>query len=214
MKILNFVLIWMLGFASPTEMTQSPWDLKKNKNGVKVYTRYIEGTNIKEFKVIGEIDASVTAVTAVIKDFQNFKNWVRNLSVTKVLGRPAADTEIRYLEIDMPWPISNRDAITRSAFTYNASNKSVKVNITSAEDHIAEKSGIVRVRGSKGHYLIKPKKNGKVEFTYQFYSNPGGNIPAWVINSTLSSVAYGTITNLRKEVKKPEYQNRTFSFME
>ena len=158
--------------------------------------------------------SKLRAQELVIKDFQNLKNWVRNLSVTKDLGRPESDTEIRYLEIDMPWPISNRDAITRSSFTYNPLNKSVKVNITSAENHIPVKDGIVRVRDSKGYYLIKPKKNGKVEFTYQFYSNPGGNIPAWIINSTLSSVAYGTITNLRKEVKKPEYQNRTFSFME
>lgn len=210
MKLLSVIGLLAICMVAPK---QSPWELKKSKDGMKVYTRYIEGTNIKEFKVVSQLEIPVTTMVAVLRDFDNYKNWAKSLKVTKILENVTPNKQIRYVEVDAPWPISNRDAITLTEFTYNKSNKSVRINISSKEEHLPKKDGIVRITGSKGYYSITPKANGKIEFIYQFYSDPGGSLPAWMINTTLPGLAHQTILSLKEEAKKAQYQNKTFDFM-
>ena len=52
------------------------WDLKKEKNGVKVFTRSIEGSNFKEFKSVGTHTGSISSLIGVLQDDNNFCNWL------------------------------------------------------------------------------------------------------------------------------------------
>lgn len=210
MKLLSIVTLFSIFFIAPT---QSEWKLKKNKVGIKVYTRNVQGSNFKAFKAMGELDGSVATVMAVFQDIDNLKNWMPKTKLAKQLKKINSTEEIRYLELAAPWPIANRDVINNFRFLYNPKDKSVKISVTSLHDYIPKKKGIVRIRDAEGYYLITPQANGKVKFFYQFHSEPGGNIPSWLANTSVVEIPFQTIVNLRKEVKKKKYQGKTFEFM-
>jgi len=59
------------------------WDLKTDKDGVKVYTRGIEGSNFKEFK--GEIIAksNMASIIAIIDSVSAYPKWMMNCTYSK-----------------------------------------------------------------------------------------------------------------------------------
>ena len=64
-----------------------------------------------------------------------------------------------------------------------------------------------------GFWKIKDLKNGKLVIAHQFYADPGGVVPAWIINKRTIDSPIKTIKTLRKLIKKEVYQNRVFEFI-
>ncbi len=59
MKIVSTVVIgYFITFFSVQYFTQDNWEIDKNKDGIKVYTRAEEGSDFKAFKAIVEVDHS------------------------------------------------------------------------------------------------------------------------------------------------------------
>jgi hypothetical protein len=52
-----------------------------------------------------------------------------------------------------------------------------------------------------------------VEVTYEVHADPGGNLPAWVINMFLVDTPFNDLKNLQKQALLPKYANRKFDFL-
>ncbi len=68
------------------------------------------------------------------------------------------------------------------------------------------KSSMVRVKHSHGHYLLEPVANSITRVTCTQHTNPGGNIPMWLVNQLIQEMPYRTLQGLRKEVFNHKYQ--------
>jgi hypothetical protein len=47
---------------------EGPWELAKDSEGIKVYTRSVPGSSANEFKGIAEVDAPIEVIVEVFKD--------------------------------------------------------------------------------------------------------------------------------------------------
>ena len=56
--------------------TESEWILKKEKNGVTVYNRSVENSDLKEIKAVTQIKTSLTSIIALLSDRESFPEWV------------------------------------------------------------------------------------------------------------------------------------------
>ncbi len=48
-------------------VSQIPWELDKNKDGIKVYTRIQENSDFKAFKAVMIVDATTDQILNVLK---------------------------------------------------------------------------------------------------------------------------------------------------
>ena len=71
----------------------------------------------------------------------------------------------------------------------------------SAPNNLAEKKDVVRIRNAEGKWIFEDLKNGHIRVTYQFYGDPEGNIPSWIINLFIVDGPYDTLINLRSMSK-------------
>jgi len=56
-------------------------------------------------------------------------------------------------------------------------------------------------------YTLAPKGPDKTEVTYEALADPGGNLPAFVVNLLTKNLSIETISSIRKMVKKDKYKN-------
>src|ERR1044071_4416289 len=61
------------------------WVLRKNENGIIVYTRLAEGSNLKEVKVVNEVNSALAGLVALLLDVKNYPNWIYACSEASTL---------------------------------------------------------------------------------------------------------------------------------
>jgi hypothetical protein len=56
----------------------------------------------------------------------------------------------------------------------------------------------LRIEISQGSWIFKKIDDNRVEVIHQFMSDPGGNIPKWIVNMFIVSGPYKTLENLKE----------------
>src|SRR6202022_1284879 len=88
---------------------QSPWELKKDKDNIRIYSRSVTGCKFNELKAVFDLPGTLSQLRSVLSDVINYKDWVYSTEFTKLIEN-RNDTEIVYYSrIGAPWPVSNRD---------------------------------------------------------------------------------------------------------
>ncbi len=185
----------------------STWILEKDKNGIKVYTRKAEGLEFKEFKAITTVNAPVSALVALVIDVETYPEWVENVKSSKILKVVNENEIIYYNEIKVPWPLSNRDNIVITKVIQNSGTNVVKVVMKGRPDYLPEDPDIVRMPKANGFWEFLQGENNETEVYLQYLADPGGNVPAWIVNMFVVDGPYQTLMNMKEFVKKEKYKN-------
>ncbi len=207
----NLISIFIL-FLSLSAFAQE-WTLKKNEDGIKVYTRLPEGSSLDEVRATVCVKTTLSAFTALLKDVDGYKAWAYNCVESKVIKMVCDTAQCYYTQTDLPWPVSNRDLIFRSSLKQDSTTLVIKTNSVCVPDMLAENEGIVRIRGGRSAWTLTPIAGGYVDVDYFASIDPGGTIPAWLINSTIDTGPYNTLKNVRKLLEGGKYKSTTFWFV-
>ena len=179
------------------------WTLAKQKNEVSVYTRFIEGWSIKEYKAVFKVRSELEQVIKVLKDIKGRINWLYNTIEVKPVGEQGKDKICFYSQYHAPWPVSNRDNITIFHFR-NVNKKIIRIEMECIPSlpNVPEKDGLVRIKELKGHWIIKDLGNGMIEVIQQCVADPGGSLPDWLANSSVVDSPYNSMLSLKKIIEK------------
>jgi hypothetical protein len=195
----NFLLLILL-FINP--FPNSEWNLKKDKNGIKVYTRSVENSSFDEFKGTTSIEKiSLSEVLDVILDVKNYESLFPDCMNPKVLKQEGKYYDIHHIQVKAPWPIKNRDTVYEQKAVVDKNGKYAIVSLKPLSDYIPENKDFVRIREGSGFWELTEDDSNNVNVIYQFHGEPGGDIPAWLANSFVVSQPFETLKNLRNKVK-------------
>ena len=208
------IVITLLLFSSALPAQSGQWKLKKEADGLKVYLRDAEDSNIKEVKIEATFDASLSAIIAVLKDVPAYTSWIYKCAKAERLEPAANTSSVYYCEIDFPWPLSDRDFIARSKLRQDPVSKHVFIDVKSSPAYLPEKDGIVRIETMNIHCEFIPVEDNKVRMNYRLHSDPGGALPAWLVNMAVDNGPVNTIKGIREMLKKDKYRDAKLAFLE
>ncbi len=195
MKNLTLLLLCCLTFSS--FILDPGWELQKNENGIKVFTRDKEGSPLKEYKASVIIKASMEEILTVIKDVPGYVNWQNPCKEAKVVESISENEFISYTLNEAPWPISDRDCVVRSTFFYD-SDEAVRMTLVAiSEGLVGQVDGVVRITNMTGQWWFTQKPDG-IEVIMQIHADPAGSIPKWLANSSVVDSPFKTLTNLKE----------------
>ena len=184
------------------------WDLKKEKSGIAVYTRSVEGSDFDEFKAETIIEnANIYDVLNVLMDVENYINLYPDCYNPEILEQNGKWNNIHYILTKAPFPVKDRDGVNEITTTFDENGKSARVTIKPLPDYIPEKKGIVRIQKGAGFWQLTEENNG-VAITYQYHGDPAGDVPAWLANSFVVTHPYKTIVNMRNMIKSNKQTNK------
>ncbi len=200
MRALQLLVLMVL---SISVIAQDQWNMEKDKEGITVYTRKIDGAKLKEYKGIVTVNATMKEVETVLRDVEG---WDRIMfkcteNTAKVLKEINNNEMYTYMEISSPWPAKDRDVITYYKFNPTSSDGSMLVEFWGKADFIPEKKGLVRVPEVEGYWKLTDAGNGKTKIVHQAFSKPGGSVPDGLANSAAVNAPYTTLEKLRAIVE-------------
>lgn len=195
------ILIILLAIVLSNEVS-SDWKLRKQKSGVEIFTRSVEGSSFDEFKGKTFIeDASLIQVLEVVLDVENYESLFPDCENPEILEKDGRWHNIHYVQVKAPWPVKSRDTIYEQNTEFSGNGKQARVQLKPLPDYLEKKKEFVRIQKGTGFWELTEIDDNKVEVIYQFHGEPGGEIPAWLANSFVVSHPFQTLKNLKKRVQ-------------
>lgn len=181
------------------------WDLEKEKNGITVHTREVEGSELKEFRGKIKLKADLNTVVSLIEDNPNYVTWFKDCKHAEAVKVLNTKEKYIYIQNGAPWPVNDRDFVVHTVFSQDKTTGTVTYTIRSIPNIVAEKKGLIR--GTlKGFWKLVPAGD-EIEVTYQILSDPGGSIPSSIANFVVVDIPYETLKKMKEKVTESKYIN-------
>ena len=208
-----FALLLAFLFAVVPSLSAQDWELKRDRGGIKVYVRDQPDSNIKELKFTTTVAASLQTIAAVLMHVEGFDDWVYASMESRVIKKVSDEEVYYYTQIDFPWPLDNRDLVLHSKFWQDKKTLALHSKTSSCQWMEKEKEDLVRIKKADIHWIFTPLGNGKVRLDYTLNSDPGGSIPAWMINLAADQGPLQTMIKFKEMLEKEKYKNSRLAFV-
>jgi hypothetical protein len=177
------------------------WQLRKEENGIKVYTKEREETQIYMYKVITEVKGTPEEVFNQAVDFRENLKYMELVDSLAFLDHKKGQRYINYMRFDMPWPVTNREMVMDMHVRKNANTIYLESNELSG--YIEKNKGLVQIEDFHEEWEIRPANTpGKTKIQVTGWVNPGGKIPTWIVNLFSVRTPYRFISGIRYELEK------------
>ncbi|ESO94152.1 hypothetical protein LOTGIDRAFT_203934 [Lottia gigantea] len=175
---------------------------------VKIYKLYNEESGLYVYKIYGILkDVLPETCADVYMDLKYRKTW--DTYAKELEEIEDGEKKLIYWNVNYPFPMWNRDYVYQRELRELESHGSkvwVVLSESDSSSKIPEKSGVIRVSDFKqSAALMTDGKNGTKAFM-QYYDDPKGAIPTWLINWVAKKGVPEFLTMMEKACKGyPEY---------
>lgn len=178
------------------------WVLVAHADAVCVYTHEADNANIHDIRVEAILAATPAKVFNVISDYAHYPDFMPYVKTSEVI-KVVEDTHWVFQQLALPFPVSDRYYTIRLvADKHLADAGSYRVDWTLAGPDVPERSGNgVRLLTNTGYWHLRSADEGKgTHVTYFIHIDPGGALPAWVINIANKESAPSVVKAVRTRV--------------
>ena len=187
------------------------WVFKSEKDGVKVY--YKKTSDIYEIKMVTSMKASLSGVVQLLNEVENYPSWGYKISEARLLKRTSDKEYYYYSKIDFPWPLSDRDIIVQAKLEQDSVTRRVTSTSHSKPNYIPENKDVVRIKTTTTKWTVVPGAGGWLYIEYYIYSNPGGNLPDWLVNMAIDVGPLETLSRMRNMLQQPKYRTAKLAYI-
>lgn len=191
--LISLLLTGLNGFADG-------WELVKDKNGLKIYTRPTEGSQYKTYKGEASLNMGMQELYHVLADVEQYDQWVYECSESRLLSKVENSEYTYYSIMELPWPFDNRDMTTTMKVSFSSDTIRLATKLTKAKQ--PQTKGLVAVTAYDEVTTLIKIDDDHVRMIMEGYFEPGGSLPAWLMNMFLSEGPYESIINIKKLYEK------------
>lgn len=187
---------------------EAKWEEVSCRNGIRVLSREMPGSDIIAFSGDVTINADIGTVINVISDKPRRREWVDRLMESSTLKQDSSLESIEYTKISCPWPISDRDFVFRSTTYLDEERGRVVMDMSSVDyPGMPPVKGVVRGETRHSVYTLTRIEDGITRVEVEFYGDPKGWIPDWVTNVFQKRWPETTLTRLRNYTTRKEVRD-------
>src|SRR5277367_4247282 len=106
---------------------------------------------------------------------------------------------IYYTQSHLPWPIKDRDLIVELNIT--ATPDVLNIQAKGLPDYLPKENDYIRVPYSLAQWKVTQASDNKLKVDYTFSIDPGGSIPSWIVNATLTIGPFNSFVRLKQILK-------------
>ncbi|HEV3324330.1 MAG TPA: START domain-containing protein [Puia sp.] len=210
---LYLTILSLLPLFAGSLAAQKNWELKKDQDGIRIYSRPGDNKRVDDMKVEMVLPARLSSLAALILDIGNYPNWSFSTEKSYILKKIGPSELYYYTLIQSPWPVSKRDLAVHLHLTQDSVTRILSIHTDEIADLIPEKKGIIRVPVSIERWTVTPLTGDKIKINYELKLDPGASVPAWLINMFATKGPFETFSHLREQLKKPSYRDATIPFI-
>lgn len=184
--------------------TQDGWVLRNDKDAVKVY--YRKTSDVQEIKLVTSLQTSLSGIIQLFSEVENYPRWGYKVVESRLVRRISPTELYYYTRLDFPWPLSDRDIVMHTVMSQDPATRVITARSVAAPGETPEVKDVVRIRNAHTQWTLVPGADGWLYVEYYVYSDPGGNLPDWLVNLAIDTGPRETIKNMRSLLRLPKYQ--------
>lgn len=181
-------------------LAESHWQFETLDQGIRVETRKETGSDIRAFRVQLSVEAPVTAVLAMLDDPSRYPEWIQGCTESRLIEQKNFRQRLIYQVNDMPWPVTDRDLVL-DVRVEEKIHGHFMLHLTNQPDAYPVRDKI-RVNRASGYYLVRPNHQGGTHITWEQHTEPGGELPGWLVNQLLVDIPLQSMKNLREQLTR------------
>jgi hypothetical protein len=203
------VALALLWGGAPAEATD--WEKTASEQGIEVSQRPVPGRGLPEMRAVGDVDANLYRILAVIRDVDRQPEWMYECKEARVLRTESENVSIVYNRTGAPWPVADRYAVVRSEIVVVRPGQEVEVRFRSSDEALPDPPrGTVRMARLVGAYTLRALAPDRTRVDYRVDADPGGLLPAWLVRSTSRDLPLETLLALRRQVARTRGSYESF----
>lgn len=198
-------LVLLSYFQAQTAFGQPEWKFVTERDGIRISSRGVADSKVKALRVDCTLNAGAAAIVALLLDIDASVQWVSHTKTCTLVKQISLSELYYYSEVSLPWPLNNRDFVAHIKVTQDPLTKVVTVDAPAVKGFVKNRDNLVRITHSTGLWRLTPlgSKTTKVEYTLQV--DPGGVIPAWLVNSLSAQGPMESFKGMKTQLLKPKY---------
>lgn len=181
---------------------QLDWQIVNDQNNIHTSLAHTADNPIKLIRhkttLVLEAESAFQNIIDLFGDGTNCPQWMNLCKSSEVLQEHPNGSKTIHSVINMPWPFSNRDAV--SLKTIIVSDKEVRVELK-ATPEAAPETSIVRMVSESRMTLRHTEKKSHYELLWEIYSDPRGSLPIRTVNKRAHKESRGDFINLIAALK-------------
>ncbi len=181
--------------------SQTEWTLKKEDDGIKVFHRDSKVSKFDDIKVIADLPGNINQFADILLDVPKYTEWAYATKTCEIVKKTSPTDFIYYSETSVPWPSSNRDLYAHCVLTENKTAHSFKLIASTIKGYKPVKDGIIRVPYSVGTWNVTTLPDKMIHVEYTLELDPGGSVPAWLLDLFSSKGPLETFSALKKKMQ-------------
>lgn len=201
-----------LTFAGALPNEDADWELRKESDGIRIFTTDLPGSDFAAFKAVADMDVSMSQLMAVMINPKSCMEWVHNCIASRAFGDGDFHDRYAYSVNDMPWPVQDRDYVIRIRTHGEEQSGVVVMDLNAIPDARKDNDDYVRVEKSDTLYRFEPLGPDQTRMTWIQHTEPNGTIPSWLVNSLIVDIPLKSMRKLETVAQKPRYAGYELRF--
>ncbi len=209
MKFLNllllvFLLVVTASINNPLVAEEEKWHLIYEADGINIHRRVMEESRFLEFKAEGNLRGEISEYVSVILDVDKHPNWAPRCLETRNIKKVNDRELIIYAVFAGVWPIADRDYTARVSIASEQNIPAVRIDIERVDlpDTLPVATDRVHIPYLKSCWIFEQISQDLTRVELHAHADPGGWIPAWLVNWGYRKIPYQFLKNLESQVAK------------
>ncbi len=203
------LILALLMVASPVwAQVDASWETTREggaRGDVSTWAKKVDGSPVKAFKGVVELQATMTSVLAVITAVDTFPEWIfQNQDAERLSSEHKERILMSFHGI---WPVSDRDVVLANTLSQDADSRVITLHSVNAAGFIDKRDGFVRIPSLDNQFTITPLADGWVRVKFETFVDPGGSVPVWLANLVATRAPYVTLEGIKEQLQKPRFAN-------
>ena len=198
MKSLCICLLFLPYFTSSAD--KNDWTLRKDKDGIAIFSRHSDLSKYNDLRIEVDLPGTPSQLASILLDVQNYPGWAYATNSTVMVKKVSPNEVIYYSKIDVPWPGTDRDFYADLKVNMDPAGQSLNVESVGMKNYQPEKKDLVRIPMSHAVWTVTTGSDKTVHLQYILQLDPGGSVPAWILNAFCLKAPMETFTNLKRRM--------------
>lgn len=181
---------------------QSSWNLQKEKDGIRISNRHTATSSFNDVRVELDVPGTIDQLASILEDIPNYTKWAYATKISRLVKQLGTGSLIYYSEIEVPWPATNRFFYARFEIKKDSAQGTMQLLSTNLPGYQPEPKDLVVVPFSRGVWNIRKLSEKSIHIDYVLELNPGGSLPAWILNLFSTKGPLETFENIKQKMTK------------
>lgn len=187
------------------------WQLHTKKSDIAVYWAEVKNSPFKAVRGEMTVGATIDKCVNNLKNGDTLQEWIDGCTLSRLLPN---DTNkeintnnqfIAQLIYSVPWPLKNIISTELNTLTWSNGGKQALLHYqTVTPQHSSEKQHLKKchpMKHTEGIWIVEAIDDKNSLISHAGFANPGGKIPAPLLNSSTLSGQESSFIALRKELQ-------------